>query len=290
LGRKAAKACNVPIIIHTFHGHVFHSYFGKTKTNLFKAIERNLAKKSDSIIAISSIQKEELTKTHKICSPEKVKVIPLGFDLEPFHLKRINSRESERMKWELKTDDVAIAIVGRLAPVKNHDFFLNVITDVLGKTTKSVKVFIVGDGSEREKIELRVKEINSVYNNRIKLTSWISDIGEFNSAMDIVCLTSNNEGTPVSLIEAQAGSIPVITTDVGGVRDIVLEGDTGFIVDVNDKETYVSRVLELVEDENKRELMSQNGWNFVQDKFHYKTLVGNMDQLYKDLLEKRNNG
>ena len=269
---------------------MFHSYFGKLKTNLFKAIERNLAKKSDAIVAISNIQKKELSETHKICEPDKLHVIPLGFDLEPFHEKRLKSREAERLKWKLEAEDVAIAIVGRLAPVKNHEFFFDVMEEVIEKSTKSIKVFVVGDGSEREQIELRVKEINALHNNRIKLTSWISDIGEFNSAMDIICLTSNNEGTPVSLIEAQAGGIPVVTTDVGGVRDIVLEGDTGFVVDVNDKKTYVKRVMELVEDENKRDLMSQNGWNFVQHKFHYKTLARNMDVLYKDLLEKKNNG
>ncbi|MFT6244740.1 MAG: glycosyltransferase involved in cell wall biosynthesis [Salibacteraceae bacterium] len=287
LGRKAARACNVPIVIHTFHGHVFHSYFGKVKTNLFKAIERNLSKKSDAIVAISDIQKGELVNTHKICKADKIHVIPLGFDLEPFHQKRINSRISERAKWKLAEEDVAIAIVGRLAPVKNHSFFFDVITEVLSKTTKSVKVFVVGDGAEREKIALRAKEINELHNNRIALTSWISDIGEFNSAMDIVCLTSNNEGTPVSLIEAQAGGIPVVSTDVGGVRDIVLNGDTGFVVAINDQESFVNCVLELIEDENKREKMSQNGWTFVQDKFHYKTLARNMDILYKDLLQKK---
>ena len=287
LGRKAARACNVPVVIHTFHGHIFHSYFGKFKTSIFKAIERNLAKKSDAIIAISSIQKDELVNTYKICKSNKVHVIPLGFDLEPFHKKRLNSRTSERKKWELSDDDVAIAIVGRLAPVKNHGFFFDVITEVLSKTTKSLKIFVVGDGAERDKIEVRAKKINQFYNNRITLTSWISDIGEFNSAMDILCLTSNNEGTPVSLIEAQAGGIPIVSTDVGGVRDIVLEGDTGFVVAVNDKESYVDRVLELIEHENKREKMSQNGWTFVQDKFHYETLVRNIDILYKDLLEKK---
>lgn len=287
LGRKAARACNVPIVIHTYHGHVFHSYFGRVKTNIFKAIERNLAKKSDAIVAISDIQKQELVNTHKICEAEKMHVIPLGFDLEPFHEKRLNSRKAEREKWKLEDDDVAIAIVGRLAPVKNHGFFFDIISEVLSKTTKSIKIFVVGDGAEREKVELRAKEINELHDNRIVLTSWISDIGAFNSAMDIVCLTSNNEGTPVSLIEAQAGGIPVVSTDVGGVRDIVLNGDTGFVVAVNDQESYVNRVLELVEDENKREKMSQNGWTFVQDKFHYKTLARNMDILYKDLLEKK---
>ena len=216
LGRKAAKSCGVPIIVHTFHGHVFHSYFGKVKTAIFKSIERNLARKSDAIVAISQIQKKELTEIHKICSPEKVTVVPLGFDLQQFHDKGISERDRIRKEFNIDEDDVAIAIIGRLAPVKNHAFFLNVIQDALEKTTKSIKCFIVGDGPEREFIEGRVKVINEKYNNRVNLTSWISDVASFNAGMDIICLTSKNEGTPVSLIEAQASGIPVITTEVGG--------------------------------------------------------------------------
>lgn len=290
LGRKAAYACKVPVVVHTFHGHVFHSYFGRFKTRLFKTIERSLAKKADAIIAISEIQKQELTEKHRICSPDKVRVIPLGFDLLPFHEKRKEHREEKRKSLGLKDGEIAIAIVGRLAPIKNHDFFLDVMSDVLVKTEKTVKVFIVGDGSEREQIERKVKEINKIHNNSIVLTSWVSDIGAFNAGMDIICLTSNNEGTPVSLIEAQAAKIPVVTTDVGGVRDIVVDGDTGFIVPVKDRVGYVNRVLELVENEKRREEMSQNGWNFVKEKFHYETLVDNMNQLYKELIQNKKNG
>ena len=289
LGRKAAKSCGVPIIVHTFHGHVFHSYFGKVKTAIFKSIERNLARKSDAIVAISQIQKKELTEIHKICSPEKVTVVPLGFDLQQFHDKGISERDRIRKEFNIDEDDVAIAIIGRLAPVKNHAFFLNVIQDALEKTTKSIKCFIVGDGPEREFIEGRVKVINEKYNNRVNLTSWISDVASFNAGMDIICLTSKNEGTPVSLIEAQASGIPVITTEVGGVRDILIDGETGYVVPVNDEVLFTKILLELIEDENKRLKMSQNGWMFVEDKFHYRTLVKNMTNLYLDLIERKKN-
>ena len=285
LGRKAANACNVPVVVHTFHGHVFHSYFGRLKTNLFKAIERNLARKSDAIVAISKIQKLELTELHQICPAKKVTVVPLGFDLEAFHLKRSSERTGQRLKWGIEPEDIAVGIVGRLAPVKNHKFFLETITEVLGKTEKSVKVFIVGDGAEREPIEEIVSKINARFDNRITMTSWIADIGAFNAGLDIICLTSNNEGTPVSLIEAQAGCIPIVSTDVGGVRDIVQDGVTGCIVPVNDKKSYVNHLLELIEDDEKRAEMSLNGWNFVREKFDYRTLVKNMDRLYKSLLE-----
>lgn len=289
LGRKAAKSCKVPIIIHTFHGHVFHSYFGKIKTAIFKTIEKNLAKKSDAIIAISAIQKNELTEIHGICSAKKVTVIPLGFDLLQFHEKRKSERNRIREEYGIENNEVAIAIIGRLAPVKDHAYFLDVIETVLEKTTSKIKCFIVGDGPERAFIEERVLQINKKHNNSIKLTSWVSDVASFNAGMDVICLTSKNEGTPVSLIEAQASGVPVITTNVGGVKDIVLDGDTGFIIPKNSKPEYVNRLLELTNDEKKRQIMSQNGWNYVQEKFHYKTLINNMKTLYWGLIEKKIN-
>lgn len=286
LGRRAAKSCNVPIIVHTFHGHVFHSYFGRAKTYLYKTIERKLAKNSTGIIAISNLQRTELSKEHKICKAEKIKVIPLGFDLEKFSTDLERKRAKTRAEFGIHADDVAIAIVGRLAPVKDHYAFLRIMDKVLAQSTKSIHVFIVGDGSERKEIEAQVQGLNERFENRIKMTSWITDIATFNAGMDIICLTSKNEGTPVSLIEAQASGVPVITTDVGGVRDVVDEGNTGFIIPVGSIDLYAEKLLELVEDEKKRLKMSQNGWPFVRDKFHYRRLVRDMEEYYIELLAK----
>lgn len=287
LGRKAAHSCGVPIIVHTFHGHVFHSYFGKAKTMIFKTIEKSLAKKSTGIIAISNVQKQELANEHSICKSDKISVIPLGFDLAPFHEKAISQRENTRNKYEIDDGTIAIGIVGRLAPIKDHGFFLRVIRRVLLETTEKLKIFIVGDGPERESIEEKVALINIDFPGAINMTSWIKDIGTFNAGMDILCLTSKNEGTPVSLIEAQAANIPVITTDVGGVRDIMVDGETGFIIPRGDEDMYASRLLELCQDKKKRIKMSQKGWAFVEDKFQYKTLIQNMDSYYKELLDKK---
>ncbi len=287
LGRKAALNCKVPIIVHTFHGHVFHSYFGKVKTTLFKLIERRLAKKSTGIIAISDLQKKELSKDHKICKDDKITVIPLGFDLKKFNDNIEVNRELTRKNFSIAKEEIAIAIVGRLAPIKNHQFFLDVIQEISIKTTKKVAVFIVGDGSEREAIENRISQMNLGSNIRVEMTSWIKEIGVFNAGMDIMCLTSNNEGTPVSLIEAQAACIPVITTDVGGVKDIILDGETGFIVPKNSIKKYTEKLLVLIEDENKRKKRSQNGWSFVEHKFHYTTLVKNVETYYKKLLNEK---
>ena len=287
LGRKAAFACNVPVVVHTFHGHVFHSYFGKIKTFIFKFIERRLASKSDGIIAISEIQKRELSEIHKICPASKIQVIPLGFDLEKFHLNKEENRSITRKRFNLEEDEIAIAIVGRLAPIKNHSMFLDVIEQVLGKTTKKIQVFIVGDGEEKEKISNRVEEINGLFGDKIKMTYWIKNIGEFNAGMDVLCLTSDNEGTPVSLIEAQAGDLPIITTDVGGVRDVVLDGETGWIIPKNNVSLFAEKLLLLVENETERNRMSQKGWGFVEKKFHYTTLVNNMESYYQSLLSKK---
>jgi len=163
-----------------------------------------------------------------------------------------------------------------------------VIERVLAKTKKAIKIFIVGDGPEREIIRNKVEEINKKFPEAIIMTSWIKDIGSFNAGMDVLCLTSKNEGTPVSLIEAQAANIPVITTDVGGVRDIMLDGETGYIIPPGDEDLYVERLIDLCDDENKRSYMSQNGWTFVENKFQYETLIKNMDSYYRKLLAKIN--
>lgn len=285
LGRKAAKACGVPVIVHTFHGHVFHSYFGKAKTLLYKIIERRLAKLSTGIIAISPIQKEELSSVHGICSPDKIQVIPLGFDLLKFRENLAEKRSATRQNWKLEEDEIAVAIVGRLAPIKNHGLFLDTIALLAEKGIRA-RYFIVGDGQEKPMIEKRVKELEDRYGLKVELTSWIKDIATFNAGMDIICLSSDNEGTPVSLIEAQASGVPVISTDVGGVKDILDEGNTGFVVSKKDPEAFAEKLQLLIENKEIRTKMSQNGWNFVRDKFHYTTLVKNMENYYAELIEK----
>lgn len=287
LGRKAAKACGVPVIVHTYHGHVFHSYFGAVKTKLYKLIERRLAKMSTGIIAISPLQKEELSQIHHICPADKIEVINLGFDLAPFQHNLAEKRATIREKYQLAEDEVAVAIVGRLAPIKNHGLFLNVIEELANQAIHHATYFIVGDGMEKETIEQTANHLKETYGVKIIMTSWITDIATFNAGMDIICLTSNNEGTPVSLIEAQACNIPVISTDVGGVRDIVLDGETGFIVPKNDLKSFSEKLKILITSKEIREKMSQNGWNYVRDKFHYTTLVKNMEAYYAKLLKNK---
>ena len=286
LGRKAAYDCKVPVIVHTFHGHVFHSYFSKYKTELYRQIEKRLAKRSTGIIAISDIQKNELTDIYRIAKKDKVEVIQLGFDLNPFQENLVEKRKKTREEYNLTDDQIAIAIIGRLAPIKNHDLFLESIKLVQKETKQNLVFFIVGDGDQKKVIEDNISNLKKEIEIDIRMTSWIKDIKTFNAGMDIICLTSDNEGTPVSLIEAQACNIPIVSTDVGGVRDIVSENETGYISPKNDAKHFSKNLLLLTEDKINRERMSQNGWTFVKNKFHYTRLVSDMEKYYFSLLEK----
>lgn len=286
LGRLAAFSCKVPVVVHTFHGHVFHSYFSKSKTRVFKNIERYLARKSTGIIAISDLQKKELTIEHKICKPKKVEVIPLGFDLEKFTKNKDDNRAETRKTYNLADDEVAIAIIGRLAPVKDHSYFLDVVEQLLPTIDQKVKFFIVGDGSEKDEIARRVEGINKEHGEVVIMTSWILDIAAFNHGMDIICLTSKNEGTPVSVIEAQASGLPVISTDVGGVRDILEDNEAGFVIKRENIETYVEKLRLLVGNQKIRNKFAEKGTDNVLKSFHYRRLTTDMANYYKELLKK----
>jgi glycosyltransferase involved in cell wall biosynthesis len=294
LGRMAAFSCKVPAVVHTFHGHVFHSYFSKAKTTVFKKIEKKLAEKSSAIIAISDLQKEELGNIHKITTLDKIKVIPLGFDLKRFQTDLDKKRMKFRNEYQIYDDEIAIGIIGRLVPIKNHEFFLEALKKVLNKTTKKVRAFIVGDGESKDNIISLAQELNIDYcqsiidfkKTSLTLTSWIKNIDDVNAGMDIIALSSLNEGTPVSLIEAQASNNPIVSTNVGGIENIVIDGKTGLLSDINDVDTYAQNLLELIENESKRNEMKQNGWNHVRERFSYKRLVTDIDDLYKKLLDK----
>ena len=288
LGRRAAYKMGVNQIYHTFHGHVFHSYFGNFKTRIFKEIEKNLAKKSTKIIAISEIQKSELSKIHKICPENKIEVIPLGFDLERFNTDKDSKRKEFRKKWNLKEKEIAIGIIGRLVPIKNHKFFIDAIQEVLKNSKVPIRAFIVGDGEEKQNIINYIKNKNLDFSLNynpatFQLTSWIKEIDRVNSGMDIICLTSLNEGTPVSLIEAQASGKPIVSTKTGGIENIVLENKTTLLSEKNDLHNFSKNLLSLVNDSNKRKLFSKFGLEKSKD-FHYDQLVNNIKNLYEDKL------
>jgi len=290
LGRKAAFSMNVPVVVHTFHGHVFHSYFGKAKTLFYKTIERYLAARSTRVIAISEGQAKELSIDHQICKREKIAVVPLGFDLTKFNEHTEEKRMAFRQTYGLDDQTIAICIVGRLVPIKNHGFLIQAIKRLKEETKHPVKLFIVGDGEERANIESMILDAGLSYSNDeqntadITFTSWIKDVDRVYAGCDIVTLCSLNEGTPVSLIEAQAAGLPIVSTRVGGIQNVVLENETAFLTAKDDLEAFTKFLKILVEQEDKRLAMSEKGWEFVKDNFHFTRLVKDMDTLYQKLL------
>jgi glycosyltransferase involved in cell wall biosynthesis len=296
LGRLAASAAKVPVIVHTFHGHVFHSYFNSAKTKFFIQTERLLAKKSDAIIAISEQQKKELVQDFKIAPDDKFRVVPLGFDLDRFRNDQEEKRKKFRTEFNLKDDEIAIGIIGRLVPVKNHYLFMKALKHVLDNTSKKVKAFIVGDGETRSDLENVANqsgigfttEKSKEHDQPLVFTSWRGDVDMINAGLDIICLTSFNEGTPVSLIEAQAANKPIISTRVGGIADIVLEGQTALLADVQDTEAFSNHLLNVVEDDALRKRLGATSHSHVLEKFSYQRLVKDMSQLYYELLHQKN--
>ncbi|HYH14037.1 MAG TPA: glycosyltransferase [Flavisolibacter sp.] len=295
IGRLAASAAKVPVIVHTFHGHVFHSYFNSLKSNFFIQTERFLARKSDAIIAISNQQYKELTEDFRIASKEKFCIIPLGLDLDKFQNKQEEKRKQFRAAFGISDDEIAIGIIGRLVPVKNHSLFLNALKHVLHNTTKKVKAFIVGDGETRQNLENLATangisfstEKDATHPHPLVFTSWRSDVDTVTAGVDILALTSFNEGTPVSLIEAQAANKPIVSTRVGGISDIVVEGQTGLLADAQDEATFAKHLLLLVEDDALRMRLGANSSKHVMERFSYQRLMRDMSALYNELLQKK---
>ena len=221
-------------------------------------------------------------------------MIPLGFDLSKFQVNQAEKRKTFRTRYDIQDDELVISIIGRLVSVKNHPLFLEALKIVSGKTTKKLRAFIIGDGEARETIEAKARSLDLSFSDATKeraktlltFTSWIKDIDIALAGSDIISLTSFNEGTPVSLIEAQAANKPIVTTNVGGIENVVLPGITALLCTNNDIEQFASQLLKLVESNELQKQMAENGWKHVKEKFHYTRLVKDMEQMYRKLLMK----
>ncbi len=296
IGRLAAKKMKVPVVVHTFHGHVFHSYFNPFKTKLFVNIERRLGKNTDAIIAISEQQRKELVDDFRIAKENKFRVIPLGLDLDKFQEQRDEKRKNFRKEFDIKDHEIVITIIGRVVPIKNHDLFIEAIHHVLQHSRKKIRAVIVGDGESRSALEAKAKSLgigfstekDTVHIQPLLFTSWRSDIDAINAGSDIITLTSFNEGTPVSLIEALAAAKPIVATRVGGVEDVVANGQTGILSAIEDVKGFCENLLRMVEDDALRNTMGNAGESHVMKKYSYRRLVDDMAALYNELLSKKN--
>lgn len=290
LGRFAALLYyKKVIVVHTYHGNVFEGYFSNFKNKIILLIERFLAKHSTKIIAISKLQSNDLIFKYKICKKGKIEIIPLGFDLNKFTKNIKIKREKLRKEFNVMDDAILITIVGRVVPIKNHQLFIDAVNYCKKNSTRRIKAVIVGDGSDTMKI------INYVIDNKLSysykelnkdcdilFTSWRSDIDSILAASDIVCLTSLNEGTPVSIIESMASETASISTNVGGVSDIIENNVSGIFCSKEVKD-YSENLLRLIEDDDLRLKLAKNGKSISLENYNFKKLVSSIETLYQEM-------
>jgi glycosyltransferase involved in cell wall biosynthesis len=292
LGRLAAKYLAVKVIVHTFHGHLFHSYFNTFGTWLLIQVEKFLANISTQIIALSDKQKNELVYQYKIVAPQKICVIPLGIDENNFIQNDSTKRNSFRAKFHLKENDIAIGIVGRVVSIKNHQLFIDIAAAVINNHQyQHLYFFIIGDGSGMQTLMDNLDKNNLAYSpknnhSRIVFTSWVEDMIWAYYGLDIVMLTSFNEGTPLSIIEAQLCGKPVIATDVGGVKDTFLPNKSGFLIDSYNKEDYIKPLLQLADNTQLIQQMSEEAIKFATHNFAKQNEVNAIKNLYEEQLIK----
>jgi glycosyltransferase involved in cell wall biosynthesis len=272
------------VIIHVFHGHVFHSYFGPLKTRAFIAIERVLARITDRIVTISPAQRRDITEVYRIAPPDKTVVIPLGLELQPFVQAKQTSAGRFRSAFGIPPDAPLVGLVGRLAHVKNPALFLEAAR-LLVEQIPEARFALVGDGELRPALEQEVHALELT--ERVVFTGWHEDMPALYADLDLVALTSLNEGTPVSVIEALAAGVPVVATAVGGVPDIVTDQRTGLLVPSGDARAIAQAILTLLRNPPYGRRLAQAGQQEVLKRFNLARLAKDMESLYVTLLAEK---
>jgi glycosyltransferase involved in cell wall biosynthesis len=282
LGRLAAQLAGVPIIVHTFHGHVLHGYYGPSKNWLLRRLEQSLAGFTDRLVTVSEKVKSELV-SYGIAGAEKINVTPLGFDLEPFlnsHIHRGEFRREIGLSDEVKL----VGIVGRIFPIKNHSLFLESAVRIAAREP-SARFVIVGDGVLRATVEQKARDLEIA--DRVIFTGWRCDLPRIYADLNALVVSSDNEGTPLSAIEAMASSCPVVATQVGGLPDLIDDGRTGRLVPPRDAEALATAVFDLLGNPKTAGELGQSARESVRQRFTTQRLLSDMDQLYSQLLEEK---
>lgn len=279
VGRIAAKLAGVPIVVHTFHGHVFHGYWGPLRSKFIVLVEQGLSAMTTSILTVSQKVLDDLLH-YKIAAPNKLSVLPLGLDLEKF---RKSNQFQGALRQELDvTDEVElIGIVGRLVPIKNHKLFLDAAK--LAIKDGYAGLFLIVGGGELE-AELQNYADTLDISAKVRFLGWRQDLPKIYADLDVLVLSSDNEGTPVSIIEAMAAKTPVVSTDVGGVADLVKPGKTGYLVPANDP-TALARDMLLALQEG--ETFTDAAQNFVLERHNLQRLYDSVETLYDTLISEK---
>ena len=283
VGRAAARLSRAPAVVHTFHGHVLRGYFGPRKERAFRLIERGLAHACDRIVAVSDEVRDDLVDLH-VAPAAKIDVIPVGFDLRRLSVpaaEHATLRAGLRRDLGVADDALVVTFVGRIVPIKRADRFL---AAALALRDTGARFVVVGDGESLA--GLRGSAAARALGDRAIFTGYRDDVAAVYHASDVVALTSDNEGTPVSLIEAAACGVPVVGTDVGGVRSVVQDGVTGYVVPP-DPAAIADRISTLLADAGLRATLGAAGRRRVHDRYAGERLAADNDRLYRELLARR---
>jgi glycosyltransferase involved in cell wall biosynthesis len=290
VGRVAALLAGVPVLLHVFHGHVFYGYFGALQTRLFVGIERLLARRTDRVIALSSAQRHDIAHVYRVAPPDKVIVVPLGLDLRPFATVGPADGSAGRAALGIpqRTNSVRCAplvgYVGRLTAVKNPTLFVSTARRVL-QSLPDVHFALIGDGELRVDIERQIAGLG--LSDRVTLAGWQRDMPPIYAAMDALVLPSLNEGTSVTAIEAMAAGIPVVATAVGGMPDLIADGQTGLLAPSGDAQALADRVIGLLRDPKQARSLALAGRQDVLARFSVERLIRDMESLYVTLLAEK---
>jgi glycosyltransferase involved in cell wall biosynthesis len=280
LGRLAALATRPrPIIIHTYHGHVLEGYFGRLLNTFYRTLERGLARVSNVLIGVSSATVDDLVRL-RIAPRAKFRVVPIGLDLEPF--LTLTLEDGQEFRREAGADDhVLLTFVGRLVPIKRVDVLLRAVARA---SDPRLRLAIVGDGELRDELEALADELG--IREQVWFAGYRAEMLPLAAASDIAVLSSDNEGTPVSLIEAGAAATVAASTRVGGVADVVTP-ETGVVVPAGDSDALGEAIAALAADASRREQMGARARAHVRERYSVDRLVRDIDKLYSELLSTR---
>ncbi len=284
VGRAAARCAGVPVIVHTFHGHVLRGYFSPPMEAVFRLIEKTLSRITDRIVTLSPALKADLA-AMGIARPEKIDVVPLGMDLEA--LRAGSGRRGElREELDIRAEQPLVGIVGRLVPIKNHRLFLDAARSMVDSGSP-VHFVIVGDGGLRDSLQEQASQLGIA--DRVHFLGWRKDMVPVYAALDLLALTSDNEGTPVAVIEAMAAGVPVVATAVGGVPDVVRDGATGRLVPAGDAQALSRAWMATFTERKATEQMRDQARLEVEQQFGRERMISAMASLYDRLVGEKSN-
>jgi len=269
-----------PIVVHTFHGHVLRGYFDPLRTAGFRLLERWLARMSTALVAVSPQVRDDLVALG-VAPRERFVVVRLGIELEQRVAAELDGRGESRRVLGIGPDRFAVGWIGRMTGVKRTEDVLHAFRRLRDRDVDAC-LCMIGDGPDRPAVERRAHELG-VMRDTLFL-GYQEDVAPYYAAFDAMILPSINEGTPVSAIEALAAGRPVVATRVGGVPDVVREGEDGFLVDPGDVDALAERLARLAADPELRARLGAAGRARVIPRYSVERLVDDMDRLYRSLL------